>query len=360
MKIFVNGRFLTQPMTGVQRYAHEMVSALDAVLDERPDLSIEILSPPLSSPAPKFRNIRHVEIGSRGGHFWEQTSLPKKVGKGILFCPGNTAPISSLLSKASVIVCVHDLSYLYHPRAYTLPYRLVYNVLTPLVLRHARKVITVSDAERLEILKHYPRVEPRLVAIQNGGLGSSVRLDLPRQPLLPEPGYMLYVGSLSKRKNFPAMFQVACDLATRRGLRTVFVGGTAASLEETHQNVPPHLAEMVTFAGQVNDTDLLVSYYKGASVFLFPSLHEASPLPPIEAMKCGVPVVSSAIPSLRERCRDAAIYCQADDAASITEAVEKVLDDEGFAAEMRERGRRLANEYSWRNAALRTLEVITG
>lgn len=360
MHVYINGRFLTQSITGVQRYAHEITRALDAILDTRKDVTVEILCPPLAGPAPVYRSIPVRVIGSRAGHLWEQTTLPAAVGAGTLFCPGNTAPVASLLGRARVVVCVHDLSYLYFPAAYSLPYRTVYNMLTPLIFRRAEAVITVSQSERSAITSRYPGVAPRISAIQNGGLGASVPLDRPRAPDLPEPGYMLYVGSLSKRKNFPMMFKVACDLAERRGLRTVFVGGTAASLEESDQQVPASIADKIVFAGQVNDTDRLVDYYKGASVFLFPSLYEASPLPPIEAMTCGVPVISSTIPSLEERCGDAALYCDPGDAASIAAQVEAVLDDPALAADLAAKGRQRADEFSWHNGALRTLELITG
>lgn len=359
MHVFINGRFLTQSITGVQRYAHEITRALDAILNERKDLTAEILCPPLPGAAPRYRNIPVRIVGSRSGHLWEQTTLPSTVGAGTLFCPGNTAPVASLLGKARVTVCVHDLSYLYFPAAYSLPYRAVYNVLTPLIFRRADAVITVSQSERSAIVGRYPGVAPRITAIQNGGLGASVPLDRPRGADMPEPGYILYVGSLSKRKNFPMMFKVACDLAERRGARTIFVGGTAASLEESDQRVPEAIADKIIFAGQVNDTDRLVDYYKGASVFLFPSLYEASPLPPIEAMSCGVPVISSTIPSLQERCGDAALYCDPADPASIATQVEAVLDDPALAADLATRGRKRAEEYSWQNAALRTLELIT-
>jgi glycosyltransferase involved in cell wall biosynthesis len=262
-KFFINGRFLTQSITGVQRYAHELTRAFDSLLDEGADFAAEILCPPLPAAPPSYRNIPVRIVGARGGHLWEQTTLPAAVGDGTLFCPGNTAPLRSLFGKARVVVCVHDLSYLYFPDAYSAAYRAAYNVLTPLIFRRADAVITVSNAERAAIVARYPHVEPRIGAIQNGGLNASVRLDGERAGDMPEPGYMLYVGSLSKRKNFPMTFDVACRLAASRGLRTVFVGGTAASLEATDQRVPDAVADRILFAGQVNDTGRLVDYYRG-------------------------------------------------------------------------------------------------
>lgn len=359
MHIVINGRFLTQSITGVQRYAREIVDAFDRLLDERSDVTMELVCPPLSAPPPAYRNIPVREVGSRGGHLWEQLVLPGVVGNDVLFCPGNTAPVRSLLGGARVVVCVHDLSYLYFPTAYSRAFRAAYHLITPLIFRRARSVITVSESERRAITERYPHVTPRIVAIQNGGLAESVELERPRGADALAPGYVLYVGSLSKRKNFPMMVEAALEMAARRGTRFVFVGGTASALEGTTISVPNSLSEYIVFAGQVNDTAQLVDYYMGASAFLFPSLYEASPLPPIEAMACGVPVVSSTIPSLEERCGDAALYCEAHDRGSIVARIEQLLDDPALAATMRERGLARAAAFSWRNCALKTLEVLT-
>ncbi|PCD01731.1 glycosyl transferase [Sphingomonas spermidinifaciens] len=358
LHIVINGRFLTQSITGVQRYAREIVHAFDRLLDARSDVTMELVCPPATTDLPVYRNIPVRRIGSGGGHRWEQASLPGAVGDGILFCPGNTAPIRSLLGGTKTVVTVHDLSYRYFPSAYSRAYRLVYNLMTPMILRRADAVLTVSEPERRSIIEHYPVVAPRLVAIQNGGLAEDVVIDRPRPADLPPPGYVLYVGSLSKRKNFPMMFDVACEMAASRGTRFVFVGGTEASLEQSDRSVPPDIAEHILFAGQVNETDRLVDWYNGAAAFLFPSLYESSGLPPMEAMACGVPVVASRIPALEERCGDAALYCDASDRADIIATLSRLLDDPLLHADLSARSRARAAEYDWRNCAIKTLDVF--
>ncbi|CAN5335381.1 glycosyltransferase family 1 protein [soil metagenome] len=358
MQIVINGRFLTQAMTGVQRYAHEVTRALDVLLDQRPDLDVEMLCPRLENKPTGYRNIRIREVGTRTGHGWEQIDLPKATAGRLLFCPGNTAPASSLLRGKPVIVCVHDLSYLYFPTAYSRAFRLVYGFLTPLILKRARAVITVSESERAAITARYPYVKDRIVAIQNGGLAAPVPTTAVDPADTPEPGYVLYVGSLSKRKNFPNMLKVATMIAKRRDARFVFVGGTAAGLEGSEQATAADLSDQIIFAGQVNDTARLVSLYRNAAVFMFPSFYEASPLPPIEAMACGAPVVSGAIPSLQERCGDAALYCDPSDPNDIAKQVEALLDDPKLRDTMIERGKARAARFTWANCAARTLEVL--
>ena len=152
----INGRFLTQRITGVQRYARELVQALDAVLDAKPEIKVTVVSPRLSEAPPAWRNIELRQVGYLRGHAWEQFELPWYSRGKTLFCPGNTAPVISLLSAQPVIVTVHDLSYRYFPEAYRPAFRLWYGLIIPLVLRRAASIITVSESERRAIIAHYP------------------------------------------------------------------------------------------------------------------------------------------------------------------------------------------------------------
>ncbi|WP_217430995.1 glycosyltransferase family 4 protein [Sphingomonas bacterium] len=356
IELVINGRFLTQSVTGVQRYARELLGAFDALLDTRPELKVRLLTPPIAAgEVPALRNIRHEVVGRRRGHGWEQLDLPRHLGGATLFCLTNTAPLRSLLGRGKVVVTVHDLSYRYFPEAYSRGFKLFYNFMVPIILRRARRVITVSQSERRAMLEHYPFAAARLVAIQNGGLPVGIEQQAPDPP---ERETVLYVGSLSKRKNFPGLLEVAIRMARRRGARFVFVGGVAKGLNATIAAVPDDVKDHIRFLGQVNDWDRLLAAYRSAHCFLFPSFYEASPLPPIEAMGCGCPVVAGDIPSLRERCDAAARYCDPGDVDAIVAAVEEVLDTPGLRERMRTAGYAQADRYSWTTCAEATLDVL--
>lgn len=355
-RIVINGRFLTQSVTGVQRYARELVRAIDVLLDEHPELDVDLLTPRGARDIPRYRNINHRSVGMLRGHPWEQFDLPRFSKHARLFCPGNTAPVASLLGPDSVVVTVHDLSHRYFPEAYSRAFRLLYGALTPLILYKAAAVITVSESERASIAAHYKYSKVRLSAVQNGGL--------PEGSTAPAPNvdsadpYVLYVGSLSKRKNFPAMFDVACGLARTRGLRFVFVGRVPEGISDSLRTIPGNIRDRIEFAGQVDDWEKLASYYRSAQCFFFPSLYESSPLPPIEAMACGCPVIAGNIPSLTERCEGAALYCNPYSIEDMKAAVEAVVDDPALQNDLRQKGYEQAEKYSWRNCAVRTLEII--
>jgi glycosyltransferase involved in cell wall biosynthesis len=360
VKLYINGRYLTQEITGVQRYAHEIVRGLDESLDLHAGLEVTLLAPARTLRfTPTLRRVRLKQVGTSPGYLWEQLDLPRYVRDGVLFCPGNSAPVWSLLGGCATVVTVHDLSYRYFPAAYDWRFRALYGLLMPLVMRFAREIITVSDSERAAITQHFPQSAARLTAIQNGGFGGDV---LQRVSAIPARAlafrYGLYVGSFSRRKNFPALLEAAVQLARETPLGFVFVGGAHPVLARTTPVVPEDVREKIHFTGQVSEALELVGWYKGAVFTAFPSLYEASPLPPIEAMSCGSPVLASAIPSLEERCGEAALYCDPRDPRDLYAKMHRLAVDSALRTDLTARGARRAAEFSWAACTRATLEVL--
>lgn len=368
----INGRFLTQPITGVQRYAREFVSTLDQLLDQGevdPQLwQVRLLQPThLYPPTLPLRQIKQHAIGKRSGHFWEQIELPSAVGQDILLCLGNSAPLWQLWRSQPTVVTVHDLSYRYFPQAYSRAYRLAYQLITPAIMNRADAIITVSESERKAILAYYPNAQDRIHAIPNGGFPTSdPSLSRSLSELTPadhpwlfagQP-FLLYVGSLSQRKNFPGVLQALEILNQHRQIDLVVIGAGSQVLQQVKINLSEELSNRIHFVGQVNDFDTLTHYYRAALALIFPSCYESSGLPPIEAMACGCPVIVSDIPALVERCGPAALYCQAEDVKSISSAIAQLLDQPGLAAELRQKGFQQAAKFSWKTCVLQTLALV--
>ena len=356
MHFFINGRFLTQPTTGVQRYAREIVDALDRLFDDMPGVTATVLAPRFDTEPPVWRNVKLQRRGRLKGHVWEQCELPLMCGREILFCPGNTSPVISLLGLQRIVVTIHDLSYSYFPEAYSRGFKLWYGGLIPLEMKRAQAILTVSQTERASIVERFPAVASRIHAVANGGWPGDQTPEAAN--LHRDEQTVLYVGSLSKRKNFPALFQVAIALARKRGVRFRFVGATTAALVASEQTVPADVEHLISFEGQINSTAQLAEHYRRATCFVFPSLYESSGLPPVEAMACGCPVIVSDIPALRERCGEDALYCQPEDVEAMECCIESVLDSLTLQAELRERGYRRARRITWEACARRTLELI--
>ena len=363
-KLFINGRFLTQPITGVQRYARELVLALDEMLENQDEavanLEIILLSPRETLDDLSLRHIKHRKIGKFSGHLWEQLVLPFYARGGVLFCGGNTAPMLSLLSFTRVVTTVHDLSYLYFPDAYSRAFRALYRLLMPLILHFSNSVITVSKSERRSILKHYPNVEPRLHAIQNGGLAGRFLEQLAdsNDTSAPEKPYFLYLGSLNRRKNPQGVIAAMTHLSEEWTHDLVIVGASSSSFQQGKFKIPDEVEGRVQFQGQINETERLIAFYKNADALLFPSFYEASPLPPIEAMACGCPVIAARIPSLEERCGDAALYCDPHASEDLAARIEQLMHQPGLRDTLSKAGLAHAAQYTWQICATKTMEII--
>jgi len=173
-----------------------------------------------------------------------------------------------------------------------------------------------------------------------------------------ERPYILYVGSLEKRKNLPRLLEAYAYLReTLPGWKLVIVGGRKWKSDPIYKAVQrlglePH----VIFTGFVAEEDL-PALYNGADLFVFPSLYEGFGLPVLEAMACGTPVVTSNTSSLPEVAGEAALLVAPTDVKAIAAAMQRVLSEPDLAAELRRRGLERASQFSWERTARETLAV---
>lgn len=356
----INGRFLTQATTGVQRVAREISREIDALVAAgEADFDVRLLCQRDADLGDlRFRAIRVERIGHAVGHGWEQLALPAAARGAVLLCLGNTAPVWSLLSGSPVAVMVHDLSYRYFPDAYRYGYRLGHRLLTPLLLRRANPIFTVSETERTMLVRHDPTLAQRIVLTRNGGWRDAPEAPPRKRWIPPDQGYILYVGAFSQRKNFDGVLTTAIRLAREDGIRSMFVGSRGSILSPSAMEIPSDVQGLLSFAGQFEKPEQLADAYAHASCLLFPSLYEASPLPPVEAMHFGCPVIGSDIPSMRERCGDAAEYCDPHDSESIIAAARRVLRNPARAEQLIALGHVRAQRYSWHAQARIVLDEI--
>jgi len=376
-RLAINGRFLLQNVTGVQKVALEFVTTLDRLLasGEYPSLEVNLLAPARGDlvSVPELQAVRVQRIGRLTGHAWEQCELPRLVGDAPLLCLGNLAPLTRLASRrAPVHTMVHDLSYRYFPSAYSAAFRVAYNLIVPAVLARSAHVTTVSESERRAILTRYGRLigPNRLTAVQNGGGEAAIHAEITEDavgldaghPMVPARSLRtpagLYVGSLSRRKNAQGIIDTAITLARERDFEFFLVGTTGASFKQTDIQTPSDVTPRIHFLGQINDPQQIEALYRRCKVFLFPSYYEASPLPPIEAMSYGCPVVAANIPSLRERCGDAAVYVEPNDRPALVTHVERILDDPATWEDLQGRGLAWAARFTWASQVRSILDKI--
>jgi glycosyltransferase involved in cell wall biosynthesis/GT2 family glycosyltransferase len=350
----VNGRFLTQPVTGVQRYALNVVTAMNAALSD-----LEAHAPiiaPASASDPGFSAMPLISAGPLAGHPWEQTVLPTR-WRGRLLNLCNTAPAV----KADQVVCIHDANVFVAPESYGLAFRAGYGILQRVLAQRASRVATVSSYSARQIARYLPVRASDIAVLPNGHehalawdpalarIGPSLMEDAREHS---EHGFVLAIGSRARHKNLQLLVDAAPELAAM-GLDLVVAGGGAGIF------APEILPSMpnVKVVGYVTDHDLAYLMDR-ALCLVFPSWTEGFGLPIVEAMARGCPVVSSDRASMPEVCGDAALMAPPDDPAAWVRHVRALAKSADIRHDLVGRGRERARLFSWVNTAAGYVELM--
>lgn len=348
--IFINGRFLAQPVTGAQRYAREVVLALDGLLAageiDRDRYDLVVVSPAGAGGLPGLKHIDIRVAGPLRGQAWEQFVLPSVSRKGWLLSLCNVGP----LLKCRHIVTIHDASVFAYPKAYSFGFRSWYQFALPVLCHTAARIITDSHFSESELIK-YCGLPCDKIAVVPLGVDHMNRLqpdgNVFAKHRLGEKPYILAVSSLSPHKNFIRLSQ-AFSFFRDENVDVVVAGGANArvfsnsSLSSAQTNV--HLL------GYVSDSELR-ALYERAHCFVYPSLYEGFGLPPLEAMACGCPVIASDAASLKEVCGTAALYCDPKSYEDIADKVGLMLADTGLREKLCETGKSWAASFRWADTA---------
>ena len=352
-EVFINGRFLGQRVTGVQRYARETLHALDELLaaDKGAGLRWTLLVP-RGTPLPIFRHVMVETLGRLQGHLWEQLELPWRARAGLLFCFGLTGP----LLKHQQIITVHDAAVVRMPENFKATFRHGYRWLVRSIARRAPRTMAVSQfgaaeaiecfgvpAERVRVAtegwQHLQRITPDVSVLDDHGLR--------------ERRYALAVGSPRLSKNFAAIEQAIMLLGANAPC-CVVVGATDAAVFRVDAG---RGASDLLRIGYVSDAQL-TALYQHAECFVFPSFYEGFGIPPLEAMACGCPVIASTAPAVREVCGDAALYFDPARPEQLADAFRRLFADAALRARLRTAGTQRTQHYSWDASAALNLAAI--
>jgi glycosyltransferase involved in cell wall biosynthesis len=356
MKIFINGRFLTQPITGVQRYSRQIIRTLDRLLTTGKLTSsghdLVCLVPPDYTEDPGWSSIRLRKVGRLHGNLWEQLDLPWHARSGLLFSPANIGPFLH----TNQVVSIHDASVYAIPEAYSFTFRTKYRLSLQRSARIAHYIITCSEFSKRELIRYCNMRPERIKVIPLAGEQLSELA--PDETAINRFGlkgktYFLGIGSLSPHKNFQGLISAFQQL-DRPGVDLVLVGGKFSRVFQTTQ-VDQYSG--IHLLGYLQDAEIL-SLYKHAAGFVFPSFYEGFGIPVLEAMTAGCPVISSRAASLPEVGGDAVLYCDPNDPADIACQMKNLLDTPELSENLRLKGFVQASRFSWESVAFQTWEVI--
>lgn len=348
----LNGRFLAQVHTGVQRYGAETLLALDGLLHAQSDAGIDWeLALPDGATAPPLRAIRPVRVAGRAGHLWEQWALWRFARDAYLVNFNYSGP----LLKRWQLVTVHDATVRVMPEAFTRAYRWVHNALVGVLGRRAHTVMTVSRFSRDELRRCFGLVRDDILVGREGGEHAAAAADdaaVLRRHGLVAGAYVLGVGSVKPNKNYGLLGRAMRLLpdypwpVAIAGAKDIGIFQDAAALPDGFR-----------FLGFVPDAEL-GALYRQAAWFVFPSLYEGFGLPAVEAMANGCPVLAARAASIPEVCGNAALYFDPQDPASLAAALRTAAADSTLRARLVAAGRERLATYNWPANARILLEHV--
>lgn len=267
--------------------------------------------------------------------------------------------------KGRRIVTVHDLTCLHFPQFHPWTRRALFRLGIRRAARLADAIIVPSSATKSDLAARFPAAEPkiRVIAEAHGEqflpLSPTATMGVIGRYGLPYRDYLLFVGNIEPRKNLLAVVEAYNRLRrrTRSAPCLAIAGG------EGWKNRPIHHAAAaspfagdIRFLGRVTDGEL-PALMNGALALVYPSLYEGFGLPPLEAMACGTPVITSNRSSLPEVVGDAALLVDPGDTAELADAMARIVDEEPLREDLRERGLKQAQGFSWHETARMTVQV---
>lgn len=368
---------LDRSPTGIGRYALELLRALAALHPE-----IVLLTTERSDPSGIWQKFEHHPLPGCGpllrcdllpvlttsGHLAVAAAV-RRHRLDVIHDPNGIAPFLGPRAGARRVVTIHDAFPYVCPEKHNRADNWRYRWLLPYAARRADAIITVSQSSRRDLVAALG-VPQKHIRITTEGVNARFRPveDGPaRRALLARYGitrpYVLYVGGINARKNISRLFEAfarvldICAASGNHAPQLVIAGKRQWRTEEIEATFHRlRLTDHVHFTGYAGDDDL-PGLYSAAELLAFPSLNEGFGLPPLEAMACGTPVVTSNVSSIPEVVGDAALAVDPYDVEGLAAAMMQVLTDSALRGELRRRGLLHAAQFTWARAARETLDV---
>jgi glycosyltransferase involved in cell wall biosynthesis len=361
-RVGVDVSCLCEPLTGIGRYAFEIVSR---IIQTRHTWFLysprRILQGGWES---KNIEIREGNLPKRFFRMiWAQTFLPAQVKADkldLFWSPVHRLPYL-LPNNVAKVVSIHDLVWKHAPHTMRPLNQIMDRLCMPAAVRHADKVITVSESTRLDLIREVPNSEGKTSTIYLGspGLASVLGEKKPAQDICEGP-YFLFVGTLEPRKNLPALLRAYSRLAlsTQRKAALFIVGGKgwgSAGIGNLLSELNIH--ERVHFLGYVND-DLLDQLYRHSLFLAMPSLYEGFGLPLLEAMARGIPVLTSNCSSMPEVVGDAGHLVDPTSVDSIRDGLKELIENHTYRNDLAMKSYVQAKKFDWDASARLTMTAF--
>ncbi|WOD45051.1 glycosyltransferase family 4 protein [Hwangdonia lutea] len=342
--IIVNARFLSQPVTGVQRFALEISKILKQKLKNK----VFFVTSPGVIHHELANELDAKVIGVNKSHLWEQLDLYAYIlrkNKPLLISFGYTGP----LFYKNQIISVHDVAFIYYRETFSKAFGFIYNFLVPKISKKCLHVLTVSESVKKEVCKELDLPVSKVTVIYNGISGIFKNKNKTRKSKKLNKPYILTVSSHHPRKNYERLIE-AFHKVNNDTIELYIIGNFVGHFSD---NIKTNEDKRIHFLTQISD-EQLVEYYKGAELFVFPSLYEGFGIPIIEAMSQNLPCVISDIPVFREIGDDSVIYVNPKNTNSIAQGIEK-----GLKLNRKINDYPKIDNFSWEKSANKVIELLS-
>lgn len=368
MKIDVNATVLDEKPTGIGIYTQNILRewSLSGFFSRH---EIRIFSSTRTGlPAEGFKLMRvpalvqparYRKVAGLARFIYNQSIYPVLAGSAdISYSP---TPHGSVLLSNQVLT-IHDVLGLRYPGQHKLQYYYYKNVL-PVLIRRARSIITISECTRNDLVEFFHCSPEQIHVVPNGydNAHFKPRTDITEvEKRYGLKRFILSIGATYPHKNLDRL--VSAFAALPRDIRSEYplliAGGRENYISALREQAAGlGITDQVHFAGYVNFSELPL-LYSAAALMVYPSLYEGFGLPPLEAMACGCPVISSGTSSLPEVCGSAARYIDPLSVDSITEAMKELLTSPDSRETLKLKGLAQAARFSWADTAAKIGTVI--
>lgn len=356
--------------TGIGRYVYEFVKNATEINagSGYPHEFVLFFNEPEYKEFETTKNVKKILINARHYSFKEQFKFPFKIRKekvDIMFFPHFNVPI---FYRKPYIVTIHDLTLSIFPgqKMICWYHRLAYQLTIRNAVKKAKKIIAISEHTKDDIIRFLKAPKEKIEIIYNG-IGDefkeidnldSLKPTLKKYNIKKE--FLLYTGVWRNHKNLPRLIEALSIIREKHSLDLdlVITGKPDPHYPEVKDAIKNYKLKDSVICTDLVDEKELVDLYNAADLFVFPSLCEGFGMPPLEAMKCGTPVIASKISSVPEICGDAAVYFDPYDAKDIANKIMSVYKDAEKKAELVEKGMERAAKFSWGKMAEETLRII--
>lgn len=290
--IVINGKFLTQELTGVQRFALEITRELALIRND-----ILLVAPAESKIIHQIKNVPIEHVGSYGSVMWEQFDLHrwlKKQGSPLLINLCNSGP----LFYQPAISTIHDLSTIFNPDWFSKFFAFAYQQILPILAKRSEVILTVSEQVKTELIAEF-KLSPNKVKVIYNGLPQVFLNDIQQGKSFEKKRQILAVGSFDPRKNLNLLMDAFAELPSSADWKLIIAGRESDLFRYKYQQLPENVKDRIIIKTAISDSDL-VQLYRESEVFVSLSAYEGFGIPVLEAIAHQCRVLVSDIPVFRE------------------------------------------------------------